>query len=441
MIIQEFSFGNFRSFKELQTLNMSAAKIKSKYNRIDETNVIAIKECKGVSFLKTKAIYGANSSGKSNIIKALVTFIRIIKNSVKDEGVLEFIESFQFSTETENEPSFFQLIFWIDNVRYRYGFEADAKRIHSEWLFARLKEREQSYFIRENQKIIKIDKTNFSEGNKVVSLFDNKSTDNEIFRNNSLFLSSISSLGIGTLSKFLVKKISSIIVINGLGHQGLYRYAGDSLKREDVKEFILNLLKYGDTGIQDVRTIELNSENIPTDLDDDVQKKIKDNKLRMLISARQKFDKELNFKENVPLPFRMIESEGTLKLFELSPFVYEAINEGRPLIIDEFDARFHPLLTKKIIELFQSKNNNTSQLLFITHDTNLLSADFLRRDQIEFVEKDKYGASHLYSLVQFKGIRNNASFEKDYIQGKYGAIPFLGGFNKLFNFNSNAQKD
>jgi AAA15 family ATPase/GTPase len=134
----------------------------------------------------------------------------------------------------------------------------------------------------------------------------------------------------------------------------------------------------------------------------------------------------------------MIESEGTLKLFELSPFVYEAIKEGRPLIIDEFDARFHPLLTKKIIELFNSKKNNDSQLIFMTHDTNLLSADFLRRDQIEFVEKDKYGASHLYSLVQFKGIRNNASFEKDYIQGKYGAIPFLGDFNKLFNFDANA---
>ena len=134
----------------------------------------------------------------------------------------------------------------------------------------------------------------------------------------------------------------------------------------------------------------------------------------------------------------MHESEGTLKLFELSPFIYEALKEGRPIIIDEFDARFHPLLTKKILELFNSNQNSKSQLLFTTHDTNLLSADLLRRDQIEFVEKDKYGASHLYSLVQFKGIRNNASFEKDYIQGKYGAIPFLGDFSKLLNTESNA---
>lgn len=438
MIIQEFSFGNFRSFKEIQTLNLSAAKIKSKYNHIDETNVIIKKEYKNSSFLKSKAIYGANSSGKSNIIKALITFIRIINHSVKDEDVLNLIEPFKFSTEIEGEPSFFQLLFWIDNVRYRYGFEATDKEIHSEWLFARPKERELPYFIRDNQKIVEIDKTNFSEGNKLMSLFDNESSDNEIFRGNSLFLSSISSLGFGKLSKLIVNNIASIFVVNGLGHQGLYEHAGNSLNDDTMKDYILNFLKYGDTGIQDVSTIEINSENLSADLDEETKHKIKENKPRVLMSARQKFDGELNFKENVPLPFKMVESEGTLKLFELSPLVYEAIKEGRPLFIDEFDARFHPLLTKKIIELFNSKRNNASQLIFMTHDTNLLSADSLRRDQIEFVEKDKFGASHLYSLVQFKGIRNNASFEKDYIQGKYGAIPFLGDFNKLLNFETYA---
>jgi len=93
------------------------------------------------------------------------------------------------------------------------------------------------------------------------------------------------------------------------------------------------------------------------------------------------------------------------------------------------------LLTKKIVELFNSDENHKSQLIFTTHDTNLLSSEILRRDQIDFVEKDKYGASHLYTLVEIKGIRNNASFEKDYIQGKYGAIPFLGNFSSLLNFD------
>ena len=123
------------------------------------------------------------------------------------------------------------------------------------------------------------------------------------------------------------------------------------------------------------------------------------------------------------------ESEGTQKLFELSPYIYDAIREQEVIVVDEFDARFHPLLTRKIVELFNSTENQGAQLIFTTHDTNLLSSNLLRRDQIEFVEKDRFGASHLYSLVEFKGIRKTASFEKDYIQGKYGAIPFLGDFS------------
>ena len=91
-------------------------------------------------------------------------------------------------------------------------------------------------------------------------------------------------------------------------------------------------------------------------------------------------------------------------------------------------------MTKKIVELYNSSENKKSQLIFTTHDTNLLSSELLRRDQIDFVEKDKYGASHLYSLVEIKGVRNDASFEKDYIQGKYGAIPFLGDFINLLSF-------
>jgi uncharacterized protein len=132
--------------------------------------------------------------------------------------------------------------------------------------------------------------------------------------------------------------------------------------------------------------------------------------------------------------FGMQESEGTKKMFELSPFIYRSIKEGTPLFIDEFDSRFHPLLTKKIVEIYNAVENKKAQLIFTTHDTNLLSSDILRRDQIDFVEKDKYGASHLHTLVEIKGVRNDASFEKDYIQGKYGAIPFLGDFTTLIAF-------
>lgn len=436
MKLQEFSFGNFRSFKDINTLNLSAAKIKSKYESIDTNNVIIGENIENISFLKSKAIYGANASGKSNIIKALVTFSRIIRTSVKDDKVLNMIDSFRLSTETENEPSFFQIIFWDKNTKYRYGFELDDENIYSEWLYGKPGKRELCYFIREGKEIIELDKTNFSEGDKLKTLlFDEESEENEIFRNNSLFLSTLSTFGFAKLSKQLVKSITSAYIISGLGHEGMYIYAGESLKDKEKKKYILDFLKYGDIGIEDLNAIEISSDDLPGDLDDDVKKDFdKSKKRKLLISSRKKYDENNKFVEDESFSFSLHESEGTQKLFELSPFIYQALSEQRTIIIDEFDARFHPLLTKKILELFNSKINKGAQLIFTTHDTNLLSSDLLRRDQIEFVEKDKYGASHLYSLVQFKGIRNNVTFEKDYIQGKYGAIPFLGNFNKILNF-------
>lgn len=441
MKVQEFSFGNFKSFKDIQTLNLSAAKIKSKKQDIDINNVIEGNNNEGISFLKSKAIYGANASGKSNIIKAFVSFIRIVRTSVKDEKVLNFIEPFRLSTETENEPTFFQIIFWHKNIKYRYGFEANTENITAEWLYGKPKDRELPFFIRDNQEIIELDKTNYSEGNKLLSLLDDDSDENEIFRNNSLFLSTLATFGFGKLSKQIIDGFASIFVISGLGHHGMYRYAGDSLSDEKKKKYILDFLKYGDIGIEDLDAVEITSDDLPNDVDEEIRKDFDDKKRKLLISTRKKFDENLVANETESFTFGDHESEGTQKLFELSPFIYDSIKNKRPIIIDEFDARFHPLLTRRILELFNSKENTGSQLIFTTHDTNLLSADLLRRDQIEFVEKDKYGASHLYSLVQFKGIRNTASFEKDYIQGKYGAIPFLGDFSKLINIEMDAEKN
>ena len=426
--IEEFSFGNFWSFKDTQTLNMTAAKIKSRNFRLDRLNLLPVSE--DLNLLKTKAIYGANASGKSNVIKALVTFIRIIKESVKDEKILEMIDPFQLSTASIEEPTFFQLTFWIDGTRYRYGFEADHSLIKSEWLFSNPMLREQSLFIREFDQVIEINKTHFPEGQKSIDL---SGGEGQIFRSNSLFLSSLASFGFGKLSKSIVDEISSVSVISGLGHQGMYGYAGSSLSDSSKKKFILDFLKKADVGIEDLFTLELKGENLPDDLGEEEIENLKNGK--MIISSRTKYDKNQKPMGKSDFSFGFQESEGTRKMFELSPFIYSALKEGTPLIIDEFDARFHPLLTKKIVELFNSESNHGSQLIFTTHDTNLLSADILRRDQIDFVEKDRYGASHLYTLVEIKGVRNDASFEKDYIQGKYGAIPFLGDFTNLNDFD------
>lgn len=427
-MVEEFSFGNFWSFKDIQTLNMTAAKIKSKNTKLDHINVFPIND--DLNGLKTKAIYGANASGKSNVIKALVTFIRIIKDSAKEERALSLIDSFQLSTETESKPTFFQLIFRIGKIRYRYGFEADDESVKSEWLFSTPNKREQALFIREGKSIIEISQTHFEEGVIYQKLFEN--SEEQIFTETSLFISHLYPTGIGKISKHVVKSISSISIISGLGHQGMYGIAGDSLSDSTKKKFILNFLKKADIGINDLDTIEITNENLPGNIEDEVKKDLKKGKI--IISTRTKYNAELKSDGKSDFSFGMQESEGTRKMFELSPFIYKSVKEGTPLFIDEFDSRFHPLLTKKIVELYNSVENKNAQLIFTTHDTNLLSADLLRRDQIDFVEKDKYGASHLYSLVEIKGVRNDASFEKDYIQGKYGAIPFLGDFTNLITF-------
>ncbi|MBV8251803.1 MAG: ATP-binding protein [Chitinophaga sp.] len=430
-MIEEFSFGNFWSFKDIQTLKMTAAKIKSFHPSLDIDNVISVNE--DVQLLKAKAIYGANASGKSNIIKAIGAFIKTVMESVKDDRALERIMSFELSTETSEKPSFFQIIFRLENTRYRYGFEADAESIKSEWLFSTPNKREQPLFIREEDKIITINQKHFEEGYKSMSLMDGDNND-QIFRNNSLFLSSLASFGFGKLSKRIIQSLSEITIISGLGHSGMYGAAGNALSDAVQKKFILDFLKNADVGIEDLDTVEIASEDIPESWEIEVKNALK--KRKIIVSSRTKYNANLESDGLSRFSFGLQESEGTRKMFELSPFIYRSLKEGSTLIIDEFDARFHPLLTKKIVELFNSSQNPNAQIIFITHDTNLLSSELLRRDQIDFVEKDRYGASHLYTLVELKGVRNNASLEKDYIQGKYGAIPFLGDFTTLITLDN-----
>lgn len=407
-MIIDFSFGNFRSFKEIQTLNMTAAKI----NELPE-NTIKIDE--KLSLLKSKAIYGANASGKSNIVKAFVTFLKIIRDSVKNDEVLNLVENFKFSEETENKPTFFQLIFLVDEIQYRYGFETTNKVITSEWLFGKPNKREVPFFIRENDEIIEISEKHFREGKKLLDFFGENTDDNEIFRKNALFLSSVAAMN-GKLSKSLInEKFTSIQVLSGLKDKLMFTVSSIALQNKNLKNKILEFLNFGDTGINSLEIVEL-----------------EDNKTE-LFSKHNKYNSDKEKINEILLPFLKTQSEGTIKMFGLSVFIINAIENGETIIIDEFDARFHPLITKKIVELFNSLDNPKAQLIFITHDTNLLSNELVRRDQIDFVEKDNQSESHLYSLAEIKGVRNNASFEKDYIQGKYGAVPFVGNFAKILN--------
>lgn len=413
----EFSVGNFRSIKDIQTLSMAAGNIVSKSKALDELNTVQATD--KWQLLKSKAIYGANASGKSNMIRAIIAFINIVANSVKDETALySWVEEFKLSSDCDGMPSFFQMMLIIEGVFYRYGFEATESGIISEWLYGTPGKKEVQFFLREKDDIY-INEKQFSEGAKLGGLA----------RKDALFLGVVKSLN-GKISKNIIDFINNISVISGLSDKAMYHHAVDYLAEEQKRSRIVEMLKIADTGILDIRRIEIAKD------DETNHNLVREEKAKygnvIIGSAHQKLDVKTNTKSLVGFNFMNNESEGSKKMFEISPVVLKAIENGTPVIIDEFDARFHPLLSKKLVQLFNSSANLNSQFIFATHDTNLLDASVLRRDQICFVEKDQMGASHFYTLAEFKGVRNDASFEKDYIRGKYGAVPFLGDFNALF---------
>ncbi len=428
-MIIEFSAGNYRSFKEIQSLSLQAAKIKSKDKEIDRNNVFQLSE--KYLLLKTKAIYGANASGKSNIILALRDFKKIATSSLKDDQVTSnfWLRHRYRLGEKNQEPIFFQLIFSSSNIIYRYGFEILEESICSEWLYGIPNEKEVYFFEREGMNI-RINENQFKEGKRIVS----SSKDVPLFRNNSLFLAVVAAFN-GPLSKSIMFQIDTIKgVITSNFSKKISKTLTDSLKNDLMRKKITAIMKSIDGGIEhvmnsdfgDILKAGFNSNELSEDQISSLNEAV--------ITIRNRYNDQ---GEKIGLEFFYMEdeeAEGNKRLAQLSPFILEALENGSCLVIDEFDAHLHPNLTRKIVELFQNTDTNSrnAQLIFTTHDSNLLDPHLLRRDQICFVEKDKFGASTLTNLVEFKGVRNDASYEKDYLRGKYGAVPYLGKFERAF---------
>jgi uncharacterized protein len=412
-MLVEFSVGNFRSFKDIQTLSMVAAPISSKNKELDEQNTF--QATPKLRLLKTKAIYGANGSGKSNFIGAMSSFSDFIVMSLRPDSHLHlFFQPFILSSETDNNPSFFQIIFILDGIQYRYGFEANSEQICSEWLFGTPNQREVFYFKREKQEV-DINEKHLKGAKKIQNLLGEQS---QIYKKTSLFISVLSSLNISVANDVYDYFTGSYVDTNS---SELITH--DILKRDfAVKQFLtgthnkkaIELLKYVDSGIDSI--------GIAGSIE-------KPENEKMIAFTSKKYND--NHTETVALPFFQFASEGTKKVFDIAPFVINSLENGKMLVIDEFDSKLHPIITKKIVELY-NKNKKNAQLIFVTHDSNLLDYRLLRRDQIAFIEKDKFGSSQIYNLVEFKGVRNDASFEKDYLDGRYGAVPFVGNFEYVF---------
>jgi AAA15 family ATPase/GTPase len=403
-MLLEFTVGNFLSFKDKKTFSLEAGSISEHKDNV-------VKEGK-YKVLRSAVIYGANSSGKSNFIKALDFMVETIKNSSKLNSTDKLnAKPFLLSTETENQPSFFEILFLISNKRYRYGYELNNDRVCAEWLYAlnENSKKENPYFIRN------------IEGIGITDFFKETDGLEEKTRDNALFLSIADQFN-SKVAKDIMYFIDRLFVISGLAHEDSIGGTSFICENESDKLLLNSFIKKLDLGFED----------FVVESDDKMRFK---NRLKTL---HNKYDKNGNL--IAKLEFSMIENEssGTNKIFDLVGHIVFAIKWGIVLIVDELDAKLHPVLTQEIIKLFNSPESNpkNAQLIITTHDTNLLGSNLFRRDQIWFTEKDEFEATDMYSLLEFKDedgntIRKDRSFEKDYIRGRYGAIPYISNFQEV----------
>jgi len=426
-MIVEFTVGNFLSFKENKTLSLEATSI-TEYKE-------STFKAGNYKLLKSAVLYGANSSGKSNFIKAMSIMKRIVMTSVEKTSASKFeIVPFLLNTNTENKPSYFELVFLINNTRYRYGFEIDNKSVHGEWLFKLVDDKEVPLFIREENGIGVTE--NFDEGAGLESKT----------RENALFLSVVDQLN-GEISGIIINWFNDWETISGLSHDNYRGVTFALLDKKKSKNRLLDFFKDLDLGFEQLKFRKekfqesLLPNDLPSEMLNDIINDLQGKTIARINTIHKKFDGKGNQVGVRDFDLRNQESSGANKIIDISGPIFDTLLGGGVLVIDELDAKLHPLMTAAITNLFNSPeyNTNNAQLIFATHDTNLLSYGRFRRDQIYFLEKDKYKASDLYSLIEYKEddsnkkIRKDRSFEKDYINGRYGAIPFIGNFEELLS--------
>ncbi|OED42669.1 abortive phage infection protein, partial [Flavobacteriaceae bacterium (ex Bugula neritina AB1)] len=369
-MLLEFTVGNFLSFKDKKTFSLEAGSITEHKENV-------IKEGK-YKVLRSAVMYGANSSGKSNFVKALDFMTSTVKNSSKLNSTDKLnVTPFLLNTETKNQPSYFEILFLDAGNRFRYGFELDNQKVHSEWLFI-LKEsskNEEPFFIRS------------LDGIGVSDTFEEAKAFIENTRDNGLFLSLLDQLNI-EIAKDVMMSFSKIELKSGLDHESAIittLVIHESKSFNDIVEKFISKLDLG-----------FNTFTIDQDSDKSFKERI--NTFHSMYNTNGEKVGEQEFK--------LIdqESSGTNKVFDLAGNIVFALHAGTQLVIDELDSKLHPILTQEIIKLFNNPETNpkNAQLIFTTHDTNLLGANLFRRDQIWFTEKDDYEATDIYSLLEFK---------------------------------------
>ncbi len=418
-MLVNFRVENFKSFKDLAEFSMEATKLKNLKN----SNTFATDN---MHLLTSAVIYGANASGKSSILDAINAMKAIIKNSVDVEKSNSYkARPFFLNKETENKQSIFEIEFIIEHTIYRYGFEIDIdSKILKEWLFQKkLKARARYTSLFERDRAHISISSNFKEGNKLV----------DKTRKNALFLSVVAQFN-GEISESIIEWMNKLNILSNTKSEMFENYSFSKLDDSKFKNKIVSLIKSADTGIYDISKCnvsfdELIKENSDLEnLPEFIVEKIKEDGMSAIKTEHIQYNKDNTFYKMKTFDLSF-ESDGTQKLLALAAPILDSLESGNILIIDELDNSLHTELVEAIIKLFNSANTNpnNAQLIFTTHDTNLLNQKLFRRDQIWFAQKNILGQSELYSLVEYgKGkTRDDLALEKNYLEGKFGATPHI----------------
>jgi hypothetical protein len=389
-MLLRFRFSNFRSFRDEQELSMVAGSLGDQAG--------AVRRPAGVDdgVLPVAAMYGANASGKTNVILAFEFMRDAVKDSQARWAPDKAIE-LESSAGALGSPTTFSADFLLSGVRYQYGFSLCTEAVLEEWMYAYPLGKRQTWFARDRDKPI-----TFS-----AKMQGDNRTIERLTRPNSLFLSAAAQNNHEALSP-IYKWFSGVLWFLVGGRSMTVERARALYGDSELRQRSARLLSLADLGITDLSILE----GVP------------DATRGLLVPFKVLFLHRIGH-ETVPFTPKQ-ESMGTIAFLSVLDPVIRALSSGGVVCVDELDQSLHPLLAIELIRQFTNVKSNphNAQLIFNTHDTNLLSAGVLRRDQIWFTEKAQDGASKLYPLTDFKP-RKQENLENGYLQGRYGAIPFL----------------
>lgn len=417
LLLIEYKVKNFMSFRDEIILSMVA----DKNRELSSTNVF---KQGNFELLKCAAVFGANASGKTNLIESFLFLDHLFRPTTNMEELINDLPYFQLNTENENMPISFELSFFLGGKRHRYGIEIGKNGIESEWLYFVPSRQEACYFIRAKNEI------------RPGTYFENKKALDYIQPDpNRPFLYT---LGQHTVKQFeRAKNILNYLKFYIRSTHAPFDLFKNLIEKAIIKDpdndivpkkEVVNFLRAFDISISDLSVKEVRSEEglqLRTQSDEYTE----ENNLQTFMH-HPKFDNQFRSIGEVEFPLT-IESWGTIKLYALLYPIFYVLKRGGVLLIDEIESSLHPLICDRIIRMFNDPilNPNNAQFIFTSHNALLMDPKLLRRDQIYFVEKDKYGASSLYSLYDLAlDVRSNFNYVKNYLTGRFGAIPYFDDF-------------